>query len=105
MLHALLPKSAKRVVLYLQPFNLRLGPEKLATFCRDIIRIEPDDKTCFMFVNRKRDTMLMYFLGHDGGQTLTKKLDRGSFLLPAPSEDATSFVVLRPSALPRLFRA
>ncbi|MBN2192207.1 MAG: IS66 family insertion sequence element accessory protein TnpB [Polyangiaceae bacterium] len=104
MLESFLPNSAKRVVLHLEPIDVRWGPNKLATFCREALRIEPDPSTCFLFVNRRRDTLLMYFLGNDGGETLMKRLDKGSFLLPAPNADGAPYVVLRPSMLPRLFR-
>jgi len=105
MLEAFLPKSAKRVVIYLEPINVRLGMDKLAQLCRDVAHIEPDDRTCFLFVNRRRDTLLMYFTDHDGEQTLTKKLDKGSFLLPARDPNREAFVILKPAALRRLFRS
>jgi hypothetical protein len=78
ILEAFLPKLARRVVVYLQPINLRWGADKLGTFCREVMRVEPDDTTCFLFVNRRRDTLLMYYLGDDGDQTLMKKLDKGT---------------------------
>lgn len=46
----------------------------------------------------------MYFAGRDGEQTVTKKLEQGSFLLPAPGPDGAPFVILKASMLPRLFR-
>jgi hypothetical protein len=45
----------------------------------------------------------MYLRCHDGDQTLMKKLQKGSSLLPAPEEEGKPYVVLRPSMLPRLF--
>jgi hypothetical protein len=105
MLEAFLPKSAIRVVVYLEPVNVRQGVEKLARICRDVVRIEPDSNTCFLFVNRRRDTLAMYFAGYDGEQILTKKLDKGSFLLPARDAQGQPFVVLKPSILRRLFRS
>ena len=104
MLEAFLPKSAKRIVIYLEPINVRQGAEKLARFCRDVVQIEPDSNTCFLFVNRPRDTLAMYFAGDDGERILTKKLDKGSFLLPARDAQREPFVVLKPSTLRRLFR-
>ena len=105
MLEAFLPKSATRVVVYLEPINLRQGTDKLAKLCREVIRIEPNSATCFLFVNRRRDTLLMYFAGYDGDETLTKKLDKGSFLLPARDAHREPFVILKPAMLRRLFRS
>jgi hypothetical protein len=104
MLEAFLPKSATRVVVYLEPINVRWGVQKLGVFCREVVGVEPDDATCFLFINSRRDTLLLYVLDRTGEQTLTKKLDTGSFLLPARDEDGAPFVILRPSMLSRLFR-
>jgi hypothetical protein len=103
-LETLLPPSATRVVVYLQPINVRWGARKLGTFCREVIGIDPDQSTCFLFVNRQRDTLLIYFLAFDGDETVMKKLDQGAFLLPAPDADGAPYVILRPALLPRLFR-
>lgn len=55
---AFLPRSATRVVVYLQPINVRWGTKKLGALCREVMRVEPDTSTCFVFVNGSRDTML-----------------------------------------------
>ena len=34
-----------------------------------------------------------------------KRLDKGAFILPAPTESGASYVIMRPAMLPRLFRA
>ena len=104
MLEALLPKSATRVVVYLEPINVRWGVQKLGAFCREVVGVEPQDATCFLFVNSRRDTLLLYFMDRTGEQILTKKLDKGSFLLPARDKDGAPFVILRPSMLSRMFR-
>ncbi len=105
MIEALLPQSTTRVVVYLNPINVRWGAKKLGAFCREVLRVEPDYSTCFLFVNGRRDTLLVYFLDGDGEQTLMKKLEKGAFLLPAPEADGAGFVVLRPSMLGRLLRS
>ena len=76
MLKAFLPKSATRVVVYLEPINVRWGVQKLGAFCREVVGVEPHDATCFLFVNSRRDTLLLYFLDRTGEQILTKKLER-----------------------------
>jgi hypothetical protein len=47
----------------------------------------------------------MYFADRDGEQTLTKKLDKGAFLIPVRDAHGAPYVVLKPSALSRLFRS
>jgi hypothetical protein len=105
MIETLLPRSTTRVVVYLEPINVRWGAKKLGAFCREVLHMEPDYSTCFLFVNGRRDTLVVYFLDRDGEQTLMKRLDKGAFLLPAPEADGAGFVVLRPSMLGRLLRS
>ena len=105
MLELFLPQSATRVIVCLKPISVRWGATKLGAFCRDVLGVEPDLRTCFLFVNARHDTLLLYFVDHEGDQTLTKKLEKGSFLLPAPDASDRPYVVLRPSVLGRLFRS
>ena len=42
MIEAFLPKTAKRVVVYLKPINVRRGVNKLSSLCREVLRIEPE---------------------------------------------------------------
>ena len=105
MLQAFLPRSATRVVVYLEPINIRWGARRLGVFCREVIGVEPDIRTCFLFVNARRDTLLVYFIDGDGDQTLLKKLDEGPLRLPAPEAGSAPFLIFRRSELTRLFRA
>ena len=105
MIELFLPRSATRVVVYLEPIDVRWGEAKLAALCRNVLEIEPDPFTCFLFVNRQHDTMVMYCACSDGAEVLLRKLTKGSFLVPAPEEQGRPYVILRPSMLPRLFRA
>ncbi len=101
MLQAFLPTPATRVVVYLKPINLRWGPAKLRELCVETIGIEPDNRTAFLFTNKSRDCLLMFF----ADESMLKKLDKGAFLLPAPDSDGAEFVTMKASMLPRLFRA
>ena len=105
MLEIFLPRTIERVIVYLEPMNMRWGAERLRRFCQEELEIEPDAVTCFLFVNRARDTLLLYFLDEDGDQTIVKRLDKGAFLLPAPDATGARFVEMAPSMLPRLFRS
>lgn len=105
MLEALLPDWVTRVVVFLEPINTGWGTEKLGKLCREVMGVEPDHSTCYLFANRKQDTLVMYLRCHDGDQTLMKRLEKGAFLLPASEEGRKPYVVLRPAMLARLFRA
>lgn len=104
MLQALLPASATRIIVYLKPINIRSGPAKLRELCATTIGIEPNAFTAFLFTNKSRDTLLMYFEDSTGDQTVMKKLERGAFLLPAPEQEGAAYVIMRPKVLGRLFR-
>ncbi|HMA95498.1 MAG TPA: IS66 family insertion sequence element accessory protein TnpB [Polyangiaceae bacterium] len=105
MLQALLPNWITKVVVALEPISMRLGPDKLAARCREVLRVEPDENTGFIFANRQRDTLLMYFRAPGGDEVTMKRLEKGAFVLPAPTESGTPYVIMRPAMLPRLFRA
>ena len=104
VLELLLPETIERVIVCLEPMKMRWGADRLRRFCREELEIEPDAATCFVFVNKARDMLLMYLVDEDGDQTMVKKLDKGAFLLPAPDENAR-FVEMASSMLPRLFRS
>jgi len=38
----LMPANLKRLVVYLRPIDMRWGPTKLRSLCRDELRLEPD---------------------------------------------------------------
>jgi hypothetical protein len=105
MLEFLLPKSATRVLVCLTPVSMRWGVDRLRRFCREELETEPDQTTSFLFINKDRDTLLLYFVDEIGEQILTKKLEKGSFLLPVPAENGAPFVEVSPAKLPRLFRS
>ena len=102
---SLLPSSATRVVVYLQPISMRYGDVRLRQLCREQLGIEPEPSTAFLFTNQKRDCLLLYSASSTGDRTLLKKLERGAFLLPAPEHDGKPYVLMKPAVLTRLFRS
>jgi hypothetical protein len=105
VLQSFLPTSATRVVVYLKPINMRLGPAKLRELCTETIGIEPSASTAFLFTNKVQDCLLMFFADGGDEQSLLKKLNKGAFLLPALDADGKEFVIMKASMLPRLFRS
>ena len=101
---SLLPSSATRVVVYLEPISMSYGDVRLRQLCRDKLGIEPDPFTAFLFTNAKRDCLLLYSAPSTGDRTLMKKLARGAFLLPVP-EAGRPYALMKPAVLERLFRS
>jgi hypothetical protein len=100
-----IPASLKRVVVYLQPISMRCGATKLRALCRDELGIAPNSATAFLFVNKSHDSLLPYSTDSNGDRTLTKKIEKGAFMVPAPGPNGESFIITRPSILSRLFRS
>jgi hypothetical protein len=99
---SLLPSSATRVVVYLQPISMSYGDVRLRQLCRDVLGMEPDPLTAFLFTNKQRNCLLLYSAPSTGDRTLLKKLERGTFPLPVPDEGQT-YAVMKPTVLRRLF--
>ena len=105
MIKDLMPANLKRVVVYLQPISMRWGTTKLRALCEHELGIAPDPATAFLFVNKSHDSLLLYSTDSDGDRTLTKKIEKGAFMMPAPSRDGKPFIIVRASILPRMFRS
>lgn len=104
MLDLLIPPQINKVLIYTKPVSMRWGATKLRSFCADTLGVEPQLDTAFLFTNRKQDTLLLFLVCEDGDQTLTKKLDRGAFLMPTAKPDGGPLVTMRRSAISTLFR-
>lgn len=57
-----------------------------------------DRSIAVLFQNRARDALILYLLDANGDRCLTKRLDRGAFLLPVPAA-GQKYVVLDPRRL------
>ena len=103
VLDLLIPPQIAKVLIYPKPINMRWGATKLRSFCTEL-GVEPRLDTAFLFTNKKQDTLLLYLVDEDGDQTLTKKLDKGAFLVPTAKPGEAAFVSMRRSGLAKLFR-
>jgi transposase len=100
-----MPPSVSQLVVYLDPVDTRWGPDRLRALCQEEIGMKPDAATGFIFTNRKKDRLLMYYVTENGDGVTLKKLERGAFLLPAPTPDGKRWVVMKAAMAARLFRA
>lgn len=103
MLDVFIPRSVRRLLVYPVPINVRWGAERLREACERDLGLTLDPATGVIFHNRKKDTLVLYMLDDDGGRSITKKLERGAFLLPVPAK-GQKFVVLKAEAVASLFR-
>lgn len=103
-LGALLPKDAKKALVYLLPISMRYGPEKLRALIGETLNTDVEDQTAYVFTNAKRDSLLVYWLDHDGEQTMQQRLDKGGFALPELFADGLPWASIESKKLRGLFR-
>ena len=90
--------SSVRVFLHSPPTDLRKGFDAL---CGLVTTAFGQDPTCghlFLFVNRRRDRIKILYWDRDGLAIWYKRLEIGSFQLPAAPRDALS-VEMTPTQL------
>ena len=95
--------NVKVVHLYPLPINLRWGEGKLMELCKSKMGLDPKQGAVFLFFNRKKDRMKLFFLDETGSQEILKILPKGGFMLPVPM-DGEKFVKISVEKLNSLFR-
>jgi hypothetical protein len=95
--------NVKFVHLYLLPINIRWSEARLIELCKTEMGLDPKQGGVYLFFNRKKDQMKLFFLDDAGSQELLKVLPKGGFLVPAPKE-GEKFVKIATSKLNSLFR-
>ena len=108
-----LPANAQ-VYLCAQPVDLRKSFEGLGALVQSVFQRTVFDGDLFLFVNKGRDRVKALWWDRDGLCIWYKRLERGRFELPRPSEgtthvtlDATALAMLLggvPLATPRRLR-
>lgn len=81
-----------QVFVALDPVDMRYGFERLAGLVRERLGYEPRCGALFVFVGKRRETAKILFCDGTGMCLFYKRLDRGSFVLPAALSGSTSHV-------------
>ena len=88
-----LPPSV-RILLAREPADMRKGFDGLSHLVESVLREDPLSGHLFVFRNRRGDRIKLLLWDTDGFLILYKRLEKGTFRFPAPSEaDATSVAV------------
>jgi hypothetical protein len=95
--------AVKHLHMYTEPIPMNWGERKLIEICRNEMGIDPADGGVFLFFNRKKDQLKVFFMDETGSQEIQKLLPKGGFLLPAP-EGGNKFVQIALSKIDTLFR-
>jgi transposase len=80
-----------RVFLHMPPTDLRKGFDALAGLVTTAFAQDPTSGHLFLFLNRRRDRIkILYWDRGDGLAIWYKRLETGSFQLPAVARDAVA---------------
>jgi transposase len=78
------------VFLHAPPTDLRKGFDALCGLVTTAFAQDPTSGHLFLFVNRRRDRVKILYWDRDGMAIWYKRLETGSFQLPAAARDALS---------------
>jgi len=90
-----------RIYLCTAPADMRKGFDSLAALVREGLGYDPLSGHLFLFVGRSRDRIKILYWDKDGYAIWYKRLEEGTFRLPAPKKVGAS-VELRASELAML---
>ena len=79
-----------RVFLHMPATDLRKGFDALSGLVVTAFSQDPTSGHLFLFVNRRRDRLKILYWDRDGLAIWYKRLEKGSFQLPAVAPDAAS---------------
>jgi hypothetical protein len=80
------------------------GPDKLMKICTDEIGIDPKTGAVFLFFNKAKDKLKIFFLDDDGSQEVMRVLPKNSFMVPV-AKKKDRYVKIDAKLLPKLFRS
>jgi transposase len=92
---------AVRIWLATTPTDLRKSFDTLAELVRTILNQDPLSGHVFVFVNKRGDRVKLLYWDEDGYVLVYKRLEAGTFRLPAP-EPGRSGLALRAAELSML---
>jgi len=90
-----------RVFLCTSPTDMRKGFDTLAALVRDGLGYDPLSGHLFLFIGRRRDRLKILYWDRDGFALWYKRLEQGTFRMPASRPEATS-IELKASELAML---
>ena len=98
------PLGTKWVELYTKPIPVNWGSTKLRGMLKELIGEEPKPGRVFLFFNKTKDKLKLYFRDGDGDQMMTKVLQKGGFLVPV-ADESEDFIKVPVKKLDALFRS
>ena len=94
-----LGSSALKIYLALEPCDMRMGFNGLATAATEKLSQALAPDALFVFINKRRTRVKLLCFDGTGTWLATKRLEKGSFSWPGPSETGQRKITLAPEAL------
>ena len=91
--------AAVRVYLATQPADMRKSFDGLAALVSGLLALDPLSGHLFVFVNRRRDRIKILYWDRDGLAVWAKRLERGTFRMPAAGADRVEMTTADLAAL------
>ena len=91
-----------QVFVSLSPVDMRYGFERLSGLIRERVGYEARCGALFAFVGKRKTTIKILFFDGSGMCLFSKKLDRGTFVLPDPPTDGATHVEVDDATLETL---
>ena len=78
----LTPAGRYRIFAYAKALDFRCGMDRIAAVCKAELAMNPYGGAVFLFFNRSRDRVKIFFYDGSGPCLFLKRLDRGRFVQP-----------------------
>ncbi|MGO9462597.1 MAG: IS66 family insertion sequence element accessory protein TnpB [Isosphaeraceae bacterium] len=91
--------AAVRVYLAKQPADKRKSFDCLAAMASGSLALDPLSGHLFVFVNKRRDRIKILYWDRDGLAVWAKRLERGTFRIPAVTADRIEMTTAELAAL------
>ena len=79
----LIPSGQFKIFLYPNPIDMRAGYDRLAYLCKEELGMNPFGGAIFLFFNRPRNRINIFFYDGTGSCVFCKRLERGRFKFPS----------------------
>jgi len=97
----MIPQGAQ-VFVALEPIDMRYSFDRLAGLAKEHVGYDARSGALFVFFGRRRDALKILFFDGSGMCVFYKRLDRGSFRLPEPTDAQARHVEVDEAALDAL---
>jgi transposase len=91
--------AAVRVYLATRPADMRKSFDGLAALASGTLALDPLSGHLFVFINKRRDRIKILYWDRDGLAVWAKRLERGTFRLPAAGADRVEMTTAELAAL------